>query len=586
MTHRLPSLNYYLRRSNPLAGFVAALLLLYTTVAGAAVQVEISGVPNDLADNVAAYLALKKHAGDELSERAIRRLYAGAERSIRRALRPFGHYAPQIESTLVQTDDGWTATFAIDAGPRTVIEDVDIRVDGEGNADPAFAAILQAPGITIGDPLYHPDYDRLKARLIGAASERGYLDARITRHQLIVDTARHRARIVLHADSGPRYRLGSVRIIQDFLNERVIDRVVDLDEGDFYDGKRLRDTEFALYATGYFAAVDIDATPDHDARLVPLTISMTRTRRHRWTVGGGYSTDNGIYVKGGWYNRIVNRHGHGMGIDLRVSQVKQDILGRYVFPSGKPTDRLTVLAGLIREERGDTISNRFELGTIDAREWGRWQRDFFATAQAEQSELTDFKVNDIWIIPGMRFIRGDWDDITRPTRGFRVTTQLRGSSVIIGAPTDYLQLHVRSAMYVPFSEAWRIYLRGELGVTHADEFDVLPVSQRFFAGGDRSVRGFGLNELGPTDEQGNLVGGKHLLFLSAEVEYDFLKSWTLALFTDAGNALNEFDDPLEFSAGFGIRWRSPLGLIGADIAQPIGTSEFNPRLHFSVRPDL
>ena len=112
------------------------------------------------------------------------------------------------------------------------------------------------------------------------------------------------------------------------------------------------------------------------------------------------------------------------------------------------------------------------------------------------------------------------------------------------------------------------------------------MSQRFFAGGDRSVRGFGLNQLSPVDAEGDLVGGRHLLFVSAELEFDVFERWIIDAFADAGNAFDRFGDPLEYSVGVGFRWRSPIGLIGGDVAKALSVDGQGYRLHFSVRPEL
>jgi translocation and assembly module TamA len=167
-----------------------------------------------------------------------------------------------------------------------------------------------------------------------------------------------------------------------------------------------------------------------------------------------------------------------------------------------------------------------------------------------------------------------------------MAAELRGSSEILGAATDYAQIHLRSALYVPLSARSRFYLRGEVGATAVENFAVLTASQRFFAGGSQNVRGFALNELSPVDAEGNLVGGRHLIFGSVEFELDVRPRWTIDVFADIGNAVNSFGDPLEYSVGIGARWRSPIGLIGIDIAKSLSTAGKDPRLHLSIRPEL
>jgi translocation and assembly module TamA len=156
---------------------------------------------------------------------------------------------------------------------------------------------------------------------------------------------------------------------------------------------------------------------------------------------------------------------------------------------------------------------------------------------------------------------------------------------------------------------WHIYMRGDIGATAVTDTAGLAPSQRFFAGGDRSVRGFGLNDLSPVqqatdpdtgdpleDEDGNpvleKVGGKHMVAASVELIRDLpWKSLSVAVFGDVGNAYDDFGDPLMYSVGIGMRLRLPVVSVGIDVAQaltiPAGSTERpGPRLHLNFSPKL
>ncbi len=570
-----------------LSVIVALCVLLAPCSLYASVQVEINGLSDELRQNVEAFLELKRRGKDNtLSDTSVRRLYVRAEENIRQALRPFGYYEPQINSHLTQTDAGWLASFDIDPGRPVLIQEIDVQINGEGQSDPGFIALVNESGFAIGEAIRHDRYDNFKIRLAELAAERGYFEAQFTRHELIVDQAHYVAAIHLNFDTGPRYRVGAIRVEQDFLADRVVMRAIDIQQGDYFNSKRLRGIERALFDMRHFSLVDIEIKPDAETKEVPMTIWLTPTRRNLWTLGGGYSTDTRLYLRAGWENRIVNRAGHRTSLNLRLSQPKQDLLHRYVIPFGKPSQYLTIATGLIREVRGDTESKRLEIAPIDTRPWGGWQRNLYGIFQAEYSDIAEISFDDIFIIPGIQLIRTQWNVDSKPTKGYKITAGLRGSSDVIGSTTDFVQANVRSATYVPLKPTLRLYLRGELGITAVDDFNQLPASQRFFAGGDRSVRGWGLNELSPVDANGDKVGGQHLIFGSIEFEYDIRKAWSVDTFFDIGNAIDSFSDPLEYSVGVGARWRSPLGLIGLDIAQPLSEDGRGLRLHLSIRPDL
>ena len=106
---------------------------------------------------------------------------------------------------------------------------------------------------------------------------------------------------------------------------------------------------------------------------------------------------------------------------------------------------------------------------------------------------------------------------------------------------------------LPLGARARLLLRSEFGASGIDEFNALPPSQRFFAGGDQSVRGYAYQSLGPTDADGKVIGGKFLSTYSVEAEYRVWGNWGAAVFADAGGA---DDDPHPFLArgvGAGVR---------------------------------
>ena len=189
--------------------------------------------------------------------------------------------------------------------------------------------------------------------------------------------------------------------------------------------------------------------------------------------------------------------------------------------------------------------------------------------------------------------------------------ELRGSHSALGSDANFLQVRVSAEKVFDFESApkWHVYMRGDLGATAVSGANDLAPSQRFFAGGDRSVRGFGLNELSPVqqatepdgvtpkvDENGNpvleKVGGKHMVAASVELIRDLpWKSLAVAVFTDAGNAFDNWGDPLMYSVGVGIRLRLPVVSVGIDVAQaltvPAGSTQRpGPRLHLNFSPKL
>jgi translocation and assembly module TamA len=136
---------------------------------------------------------------------------------------------------------------------------------------------------------------------------------------------------------------------------------------------------------------------------------------------------------------------------------------------------------------------------------------------------------------------------------------------------------------IPLPFRFSLLTRIEGGTTLCNSLEDLPPSVRFFAGGDRSVRGYAYQSLGPKDVFGDVTGGKHLLVGSIELEKAIAKIFGVAAFYDVGNAFNSFGHmDLQQGVGLGIRLYTPVGPIRLDLARQVGVKDPDFRIHFTV----
>ncbi|MED5510548.1 MAG: BamA/TamA family outer membrane protein, partial [Pseudomonadota bacterium] len=180
-----------------------------------------------------------------------------------------------------------------------------------------------------------------------------------------------------------------------------------------------------------------------------------------------------------------------------------------------------------------------------------------------------------------------WADNTLYTRhGGRLSLSLSGASEALLSDVTFGQVVLRGKYIRSIGENSRIITRAAVGATEVNDFEQLPSSLRFFAGGDNSIRGFDYQSLGPEGDDGEVEGGRYLAVGSLEYENMFLGDWGGAVFTDFGNAYNSFSDPIEYSVGVGVRWRSPVGLIRVDLAKALSDTDESIALHIVIGPDL
>lgn len=576
----------------PCIGSLATCALLLCTTARADIEIEVQGVTDEVRANVLIFLSFARYrARDDLDADTMQRLHDRADREVRQALRPFGYYDPKVAAELASRAGGrdWHVLVQIDPGEPVVVREVSVKVAGPGADEPALRAIVDASQLHEGARLDHRAYDKLKGDLQRTAVSTGFLDVKITRNELLVDPAKLTAAVYLEMQTGPRYKFGATAIEQDAVEPALVRRFLRYQEGDYFDTVALLKTQFALDDSQYFSTVEIiPGTRDAETLTVPISITAQSTRRDRYSIGAGYGTDTRWRGTVTWDVRRVNRKGHRARIEAVAANTERRLEGRYVIPVGDPAlEKLSLEASASYEELADLEDELYELGPSLTQIKGRWQRVLFTTISHEITRSALVRNEDTLLIPGISFALlppSYSGESLALSRG--LYAELTGSHSAFGSDADFLRLRVRDDYSFDVGERWHLLLRAEIGTSFVADFSELPGSQRFFAGGDNSVRGFGLNELSPVDANGEKTGGRNLLVGSVEIVRDLPRNFGVAVFFDAGNAVDKLGDPVEYAAGFGIRWRIPIVTVGIDVAQAISKPDLQPRIHLNISPRL
>jgi translocation and assembly module TamA len=362
-------------------------------------------------------------------------------------------------------------------------------------------------------------------------------------------------------------------------------------EGDPYTDDAVVFTRFALEDSLYFSDLDVsvdETEADPETLTVPVRITASKGTS-TFSIGGGYGTDTQVRGTLGWTDSLVNDRGHRFRAEVKASASTRQITSRYDVPIGDPAlERMSLEYENKYEEKGDVDTNTNTLRPSVTGVFGRWQTvgSVSATRTTEDRFEPDTRTTSTLLVPGIEVAAvpknflGE-EQLTRP-----LYAQLIGSHKGLGSDANFLRLLVQSERNFDLAPSWHLLLRGEVGATLVDDFSEVPVIYRFFAGGDRSVRGFGYEALSPKNSEGKNIGGRHLLVGSAEVERDIPWNLSVATFFDIGNSFDNFTDPLEFSTGIGLRYRLPGVSIGIDFAKPLSERNSKIRLHLNIAPKL
>jgi translocation and assembly module TamA len=557
-------------------------------------EVEVTGVEGEQQQNVLALLGIYQERNDEdLSVARMLALHRRAPDQIRDALAPFGLYRVTVEDALNEpaADGGqWVASYRIDPGPAVKVASIDYQIIGEGAENPAFPK--QFP-MQVGDVLLHSAYEKAKNQITLAASTEGYLDAALVRHSVLIDPVAYEALIEFQMDTGPKYYLGRVQFEQDLLDDRYLQKFVRFKPGTVYDPGRLLTLQGLLLGMEYYDSVEVVPLRDQadSNRVIPIKVIAHRNKANKYRVGVGFATDIGPRFSLDYQRRYIGRRGHKLKSEIQISPTIQSILAEYRIPFRNPVQDYI----LIRPEiySFDTASRQGDLFKVTAAHSvltkGGWRRNIGIDYRYEDYEVADAD-SDIFngLVPHISWSKTKADDPLNTRNGFRLRYLVQGTAGGVLSQTSWLSGSVSYKKIKSFGEDFRLIARTDLGATLAASIEEVPASQRFFAGGDNSIRGWGLDVLGPHDATSNqTTGGRYLAVGSLEVERRIKGNWSGALFTDFGNAFDPaLSNAWEQSAGLGIRYATPIGPVRIDFAYALTKDPGGVRLHFGLGPDL
>jgi translocation and assembly module TamA len=554
------------------------------------VKVEVEGVSRKLAENIHSSLSLEQADKDELNEERIRSLHAKAPGEIDEALQPFGYYRSHVRSELRQEGDRWIAHYDVDAGPPVKIASVDLKITGAGADDPRFQEIAAGFPLRKGEVLYHPDWETGKKAFEDYAAEEGYLDAAFQANEIRVSLERYQADVVLHYNTGPRYRFGEVRFHQDVIKPELLTGFVKFKRGEPLNVNQVLELQSAIADSPYWGRVEVITRQDEAKDLeVPIDVNLTPSKPVRFSGGLGYGTDTGPRARGILELRRLNSLGHRAEIDAIVSGIERGVKTSYLIPGAYPrTDLLSLNVAFDRLDTNTSLSDSGLVGATLTESRHGWRQAYSLNFERETFKVgLDHGTSNL-VVPGISLERVKADDRIDTTNGYRVRFSLQGADASVLSDSTFLQGAIDGKIIRTLSDRNRLIARTQVGYTDTNDFRALPPQFRFFAGGDQSVRGFSYQSLGRKDEAGNTIGGETLAVASLEYERRFFAKWGAAVFYDTGNASQSFSGlgTLARGAGFGLRWRSPIGPIRADVAWALSVPGHPIRFHLNIGPDL
>ena len=554
------------------------------------VRVIVTGVEEEILQNVQSAVSIPPGVVTDGAVNA--EWFARFERQIpemvRRALEPFGFYSAQVKVEISTEDNKhYVVRIAVEAGSPVIVNAVEVSLQGPGAKERYLRELAAAFPLHEGHVLRHDRYEKAKAGLKNRALEGGYPDAEFSVSRILVSRSEGTAAIELILDTGRQYFFGEATLEgAEIYPDSFLRRYLAFKPGDVYSPTGLSMTQLNLMSSDRFKDVIILPERDKSEDLrIPVNIKLEPSLPKRLRFGVGYGTDTGARFTISYKDLNVSRRGHELGTELNVSQFKQGLITGYRIP-GDNVDSFTGLSmKLQREDVTTYVSQQVSLEVNRTRGFGPGRiGTAFVRLLRETSTVGGEEADARLVLPGLRFSDQHYDNFIRPSKGYHLAVQGMGTGRFLGSDMALLQTQADGKIIIPLPGRLSLIGRSQAAATFVrDPLSEVPASLRFFAGGDNSVRGYAYQSLGPKDEAGDVVGGRHLLVGSLEIERAILQKWGVAGFYDIGNAFNILTDiTLAQSAGIGVRYYTPVGAVRFDIARQIGIDEPGFRFHFSL----
>lgn len=561
------------------------------------IGIQIYGVNDIVKQNILNHLLLVKLQDDyDLTFNQIEQLIERSKHEIQVALEPFGYYEPKIHAEIAEiANQNFEVNFYITLGPAVIVTDIRLDVEGTGQSNNEILTSLNHFPLKEGDVLLHEIYEEGKKEILASALKEGFLDSEWQTHEILVDKENHTAQIHLVLNTHSIYTVGQFRFSPTPFADFFLKRFAQFDTNTPYSAEKVMAFQTALQESDYFNVAEVTPEPNSETHEVLLDVNLDPLKPNKYTFGLGYGTDTGIRGRAGWERRYLNRYGHRFKLDVKGGE-KNDIAkidADYIIPGHFPnTDQYRIHAGFYNEEFVNEHSRVEELGINEVRKVGDWQRTLSLSYRIEHFQDFDrfIERNEALILPVISLVKVKSDDMFKPTMGYRFGLQLKGAIGAVFSDTTFFQVKMDYKFLKALSENGKIILRTELGATLPDDIDRIPLTQRFYAGGDNSIRGFAYRSL-PSQRDANgqfrAVGGGYLATGSLEYEYRVKGPFSLAVFTDGGNAFHNSEDKPQLSVGTGFRYATPIGPLRFDLAKPVTTSQARSlRIHVSFGPEL
>ena len=486
----------------------------------------------------------------------------------------------------------FVVTVQSDPGPLYTISE--ITIEPVGHEIGGVEIPTKRLGIALGDPAKSGPVLAAEGNIVRFLQENGRPLAKSVDRKVLVDHRTQNMQVTYQIDPGPPARFGPVSVAgATQVDPTFILRRLPWTYGDKANVQELEAGRDALIASGVFSSATVSFAEEVEADgLLPVVVTVTERKRRSIGAGVSYSTSDGAASTAFWTHR--NLFGGAERLDLRATlgQVETSTSASLRIPDVLFNDQDLVLSSSAISEQTDNYDSvrYIASATFDRRLSDILSVDYGISF--ERSRIDDDGKEEQFTLVGLPLGTSidTSDDLLNPTRGGRSRFTYTPYLETIGSTVEFHAFTARHSHYLKLDSEGDVVLAGRaaIGSIMGASTSNIPADKRMYSGGAGSVRGYALQAIGPQDSGNEATGGRSKVEFGAELRWRFYEDFGIVPFIDAGQVYdNEFptlDTEMQWAAGLGFRYYTPIGPIRADFAVPLNprSSDDSFQLYFSL----
>ncbi len=570
--------------------------------AGFVIDIE---APDDVKELLMRHLELQRYRElTDLSDDELERLMRQADQDARKLIGTLGYFSPDIRIERQGASAGAplpVIKITVDPGQAAHITQVSIEFTGAIANDETAAAqrdLIKANwSLREGQRFSQIAWDDAKLQALRQLTTQRYPTGRISSSRADIDPETRQAHLQITLDSGRAFHLGEL-VIEGLKNydTELVRHVARLSPGADYSQAELVAAQQRLTDSGYFDSAFITLDTSSQVDPAPVLVTVREARRQKLVLGVGASTDNGARLSAEHTHHQLPGIGWRATSKILLQRDNSSIGSELTSPPDADNWRWATSVQLKDELLGSQDVTSLQLRGGRNQPNQRIDRNLYV--QYDYSDTLDSGATQSVIARSLSanyaFAVRYYDSLPFPSAGWGWGAEAGGGSTLEGQPQLYTRLLTRWQDFLPLgkpqasglSVAGRLSMRASAGAVIAREDANLPSTQLFLAGGDNSVRGYGLNDIGVTQADGSVEAGRYLATGSVEWQRPIRinghpSDWESTVFVDAGAVANKPADlTAQFGVGIGARWKSPVGPLQIDLAYGVDVQSF--RLHMNL----